>query len=403
MTLPPGLKLDRLVVLVRHGARTTLSQVKAFPEQQWIMSELQNVPEKIARQSIQVKSLDGKINDPESYKETFYRNEPKLPGGGILGQLTTIGYNQAFDVGQYLREAYGPVSNDDVYIRSTNIYRTIETARGVFVGWNDAQSTGTVKPIFVEGDHKSEFMYPNGEMPFAGKSMRWIWEAPGLDSEIQKLNKTILETLKIDFDNDFSGRNPIYLRDDITARWEHGFKIESPNFTQQDLEGVMPLIQKCAADLLAKIGNDSDRVREASMATISGRLLDYITKTDNKYTILGAHDTTVGPMLSALKVDPSLQSYWPRYCAHIDFEFLSNEQNQQFVRVLYDEVPVTIGGASDTVITREQFDELTAWCRQTPEEWDQVKKSDDSNYDGLYTNEQVDDYISGKTGAISLN
>ena len=41
MTLPPGLKLDRLVVLVRHGARTTLSQVKAFPEQQWIMSELQ--------------------------------------------------------------------------------------------------------------------------------------------------------------------------------------------------------------------------------------------------------------------------------------------------------------------------------------------------------------------------
>ena len=44
----------------------------------------------------------------------------------------------------------------------------------------------------------------------------------------------------------------------------------------------MPLIQKCAADLLAKIGNDCDRVREASMATISGRLLDYITKTDNK-------------------------------------------------------------------------------------------------------------------------
>ena len=32
-----------------------------------------DVPDKIARQSIQVKSLDGKINDPESFKETFYR------------------------------------------------------------------------------------------------------------------------------------------------------------------------------------------------------------------------------------------------------------------------------------------------------------------------------------------
>ena len=78
------------------------------------------------------------------------RNEPRLPGGGILGQLTTKGYEQAFEVGQYLRKAYGPVNSDDVYIRSTNIYRTIETARGVFCGWNDAVSTGSEKPIYVE-------------------------------------------------------------------------------------------------------------------------------------------------------------------------------------------------------------------------------------------------------------
>ena len=52
----------------------------------------------------------------------------------------------------------------------------------------------------------------------------------------------------------------------------------------------------------------------------------------------------VGPMLSALKADKSVRSYWPRYCAHIDFEFMSNEQGEQFVRVLYDEVPIVIGG-----------------------------------------------------------
>jgi len=402
MALPPGMKLDRLVVLVRHGARTTLSQVKAFNEQKWIMGDLQQIPDKINDQRIQVKSLDGKVDDPESHKETYYRNEPCLPGGGILGQLTTIGYNQAYDVGQYLRRQYGAVNPDQVYIRSTNIYRTIETSRGVFCGWNEA-TTGAVKSIFVEGEHKNEFMYPNGDMPFAGKSMRWIWEAPGLDPEIAKMNEQIMKTLKIDFDGDFSGRNPIYLRDDITARWEHGFAIDSPNFTQAELESVMPLIQQCAADLLAKIGDDNDRVREAAMATISGRLLDYITNTPDKFTILGAHDTTVGPMLSALKADKSVRSYWPRYCAHIDFEFLSNEQGEQFVRVLYDEVPIVIGGATEPLVTRKQFDELTQWVRQTPQQWAAVAGADDGDYEGAYTNAQIDSYINGQGGAVSLN
>ena len=73
MALPPGMKLDRLVVLVRHGARTTLSQVKAFNEQKWIMGDLKQIPDKINDQRIQVKSLDGKVDDPESHKETYYR------------------------------------------------------------------------------------------------------------------------------------------------------------------------------------------------------------------------------------------------------------------------------------------------------------------------------------------
>ena len=46
--------------------------------------------------------VDGSINDPPSDKEAHYR-ETVLPGGGILGQLTTIGYKQAYAVGQYLR------------------------------------------------------------------------------------------------------------------------------------------------------------------------------------------------------------------------------------------------------------------------------------------------------------
>lgn len=72
----------------------------------------------------------------------------------------------------------------------------------------------------------------------------------------------------------------------------------------------MPLIQKCAADLLAKIGNDCDRVREASMATISGRLLDYITKTDNK---VGFHTFFV--LFFKLVRNQIIKKFWLRFRA----------------------------------------------------------------------------------------
>jgi len=49
-------------------------------------------------------------------------------------------------------------------------------------------------------------------------------------------------------------------------------------------------------------------------------------------------------MLCALRVAPEVNDYWPRFCAHIDFEFLSNEKGEKFVRVLYDQIPINIGG-----------------------------------------------------------
>lgn len=397
-----GLKLDRLVVLVRHGARTTLSQAKALSPQMWIMENLTKIPENVDRTKIQVKSLDGTLNNPHSDKEEHYR-ETVLPGGGILGQLTSKGYDQAYDVGQYLRRTYGEFAVEDYYIRSTNIYRTIETARGVLAGWRDGAELIDPVPIFVEADTSNEFMYPNGELPYVGKGTKWIWEAPGLDDEILKMNKIIIDKLKVDFESDFSGRHPIYLRDDITARWEHGFSIESELFSADDLNEVMPLIQKCSADLLNLIGRDSKENEQKLMPMVSGRLLDFIVNQKSKVSILGAHDTTLGPMLCALRVAPEVNNYWPRFCAHIDFEFLSNDSGEQFVRVLYDETPIKIGGASESLITLEEFLDLTKWVRMSQTAFEAASKMDDSDWKPKYTADEIESYVDGKNTAVSLN
>ena len=47
--IPNGFNLERLVVLVRHGARTTLSQAKVLQPQEWIMKNLINTVSIISR------------------------------------------------------------------------------------------------------------------------------------------------------------------------------------------------------------------------------------------------------------------------------------------------------------------------------------------------------------------
>ena len=55
------------------------------------------------------------------------------------------------------------------------------------------------------------------------------------------------------------------------------------------------------------------------------------------------------------------------------------------------------------MITRAQFDELTEWVRQTPEQWAAMAGADDGAYEGAYTNEQIDAYIKGNGATVSLN
>ena len=60
-------------------------------------------------------------------------------------------------------------------------------------------------------------------------------------------------------------------------------------------------------------------------------------------------------------------------------------------------------GATEPVITRAQFDELTEWVRQTPEQWAAMAGADDGAYEGAYTNDQIDAYIKGNGATVSLN
>lgn len=55
---------------------------------------------------------------------------------GVMGLLTPEGKRQLYVLGQYLREEY-PDHYKDVYVRSTDVNRTIESARNLLFGMFD--------------------------------------------------------------------------------------------------------------------------------------------------------------------------------------------------------------------------------------------------------------------------
>ncbi|TWW80926.1 lysophosphatidic acid phosphatase type 6 [Takifugu flavidus] len=353
-TPPYDLKLVQ--VLFRHGARTPLKSIPDVMEAQWEPKLLE--PPAHTHIKYVVTDLNGGPKPPAPVEESY--RKMMLTGGSFPGQLTTLGMQQLYDLGKTLRTRYieekqflSPAFNlAEVYVRSTNIVRTIESAKCLVAGLFQQEQRDVVT-ILTEAA-ESEVLYPN----YHGCKMlkmlcghRWMESStlPDVAADLQSIQRAlgIATDQRVDF---------VLIRDDMVARQAHGLPCPPALDTWKDT------IEQRAVDMMCHLYKPNLReTLQLSVGPLLHILLSNIeekvqgtsSEPERKLFLYSAHDTTLMPCLMALGI---FDMKWPPYAADLTLELYQHRQtNEAFVKVSYVGQDQLIPGCSGLYCPLEEF------------------------------------------------
>ncbi|XP_034418118.1 lysophosphatidic acid phosphatase type 6 [Cyclopterus lumpus] len=348
-------KLKLVQVLFRHGARTPLKSIPGVTEVQWSPTLLE--PPAHTHIDYEVTDLHGGPRPPSPVEDSYRKNV--LNGGSFPGQLTTLGMQQLYELGKKLRRRYveetqflsSTFTPAEVYVRSTNIVRTIESAKCLVAGLFLQKQTETV-PIFTTGA-ESEILYPNYHACKLLKvlvSHRWAESStlPDIAADMQSIKKAlgIAAHQHMDF---------ILIRDDMVARETHGLRCPSV------LETWRTKVEQRAVDMIYHVyaQDSSTETLQLCVGPLLHSLIANIdeklegTSPDRKLFLYSAHDTTLIPCLMALGI---YDMKWPPFAADITLELHQHrETNKPFVKVSYVGKDQLLPGCSGVYCPLEEF------------------------------------------------
>ncbi|TRY88164.1 hypothetical protein DNTS_026871, partial [Danionella cerebrum] len=373
-------ELKLVQVLFRHGARTPLKSIPGVLEAQWV-PELLEVP---AHTEIDYKvtDLQGGPRPPAPVEENYRARI--LTGGTYPGQLTTVGMQQLYDLGVRLRKKYiedepfltPSFNSKEVYVRSTNIVRTIESAKCLVAGLFQQDQEGVV-PILTD-IAENEVLYPNYHGCKLLKMLmgnRWTESSmvPDIAADLQSVQTSLgVDPLqRLDF---------ILIRDDMVARDTHGLPLPTA------LEPWRSVVEQRAVDMICHIYEPSKRQNlQLCVGPLFNILLSNIEEKvqvetpnqDRKLFLYSVHDTTLMPCLMALGV---FDMQWPPYAADITLELYQHTQTKKhYVKASYIGQDQKIPGCSDVFCPLQEFKEALGTYSLPHEHYHALCKSIDDH------------------------
>lgn len=354
---PYDLKLVQ--VLFRHGARTPLKSIPDVMEAQWLPTLLE--PPAHTHINYVVTDLNGGPKPPAPIEESYRKN--LLTGGSFPGQLTTVGMQQLYELGKRLRKRYieesqflgSTFSPAEVYVRSTNIVRTIESAKCLVAGLFQQKQNEIVPILTTEAEQ--EILYPNYHgckvLKILG-SHRWAESStlPDIAADLQSIQSAlgIAAHQHVDF---------ILIRDDMVARETHGLPCPPVLDTWRNK------VEQRAVDMICHVYEPSKRenlqlcvgpLLHTLLANMEEKLQGTSSEPNRKLFLYSAHDTTLIPCLMALGI---FDMRWPPYAADLTLELHQHRQtNQTFVKVSYIGQDQLIPGCSGVYCPLQEFKQV---------------------------------------------
>ncbi|ROW12192.1 hypothetical protein VMCG_00696 [Cytospora schulzeri] len=374
---PPGLELQQVQILLRHGERTPVSHrfQKAGLQPFWpYCSAVRNMRDAVL---VDAKNGGGKVFTTLEWKrrlETFGQGDNPVIATGVggelddvcdMGMLTDIGRVSTHELGKRFRDLYVDRlkflpetvnSTDFMYLRSTAVPRALESLQQSFAGLYPAEARGPEfqTPTILIRSLNDETLFPNEghcrrfvllarafaqrtadrwnsteDMDYLNKIYgKWMPDnsprvavdgKPRLSGIMDTVNSTLAHGPETRLPKEFYDPRAREILERIgTEEWFAGFK-ESQEYRAVGIGSLMGDITSRMVGSVEKTTADGEYEVELQRQRQSGQHKAV------KFGMSGCHDTTLAASLASLGAFNT--DRWPPFTSHVAFELFRKANN----------------------------------------------------------------------------